>query len=223
MVGLRRRAVCDMGNVERTRISNDFMNTTTNNLRTRNLRTVAALAALFLLPLLVSFWLYYATDWRPTGSTIHGHLISPPRPLPALAFEGTEAEPASANVFADKWTMVYVGQGECGDACRRSLLVMRQTRLSLNNEMTRVKRVFLATEPCCNQAFLEREHPGLLVFNASDARMQTLVGHFPVTDRDYQLYVVDPLGNLMMSYDSRGNPKGLLDDLKKLLKLSHIG
>jgi hypothetical protein len=35
--------------------------------------------------------------------------------------------------------------------------------------------------------------------------------------------VVDPLGNLMMSYDARGNPRGLLEDLKKLLRLSHIG
>jgi len=37
------------------------------------------------------------------------------------------------------------------------------------------------------------------------------------------LFVVDPLGNLMMSYDVRGDPHGLLEDLKKLLKLSHIG
>jgi hypothetical protein len=205
-----------MGNVERARNSNCIMNTTTNSLRTRNLRTVAALATLFLLPLLISFWLYYATDWRPGGSTIHGQLISPARPLPPLNFDGT-------NVFADKWTLVYVGNGECEDACRRALLVMRQTRLSLNNEMTRVNRAFLATEQCCNHEFLKREHPGLLVFNASEASVQSLVSHFPTADRDYQLYVVDPLGNLMMSYDSRGNPKGLLDDLKKLLKLSHIG
>ena len=37
------------------------------------------------------------------------------------------------------------------------------------------------------------------------------------------LYIVDPLGNLMMRFDARQNPKGLLSDLKKLLKLSHIG
>jgi hypothetical protein len=35
--------------------------------------------------------------------------------------------------------------------------------------------------------------------------------------------VVDPLGNLMMSYDAAKNPRGLLEDLKKLLRLSQIG
>jgi hypothetical protein len=46
---------------------------------------------------------------------------------------------------------------------------------------------------------------------------------FPVADREQSLFIVDPLGNLMMRYDVRQNPKGLLQDLKKLLSLSHIG
>jgi hypothetical protein len=183
------------------------VSSTTNELRSRNLRTVAALAGLFLLPLLVSFWLYYATDWRPTGSTIHGELISPARPL-------------ASKLFADKWTLVYVGDGSCADACRRSLLVMRQTRLALNNEMTRVQRVFLVTSHCCNEEFIRREHPGLVTVEQPEP---ALLANFPTTDRDDMLFVVDPMGNLMMRYDSRQNPKGLLEDLKKLLKLSHIG
>ena len=37
------------------------------------------------------------------------------------------------------------------------------------------------------------------------------------------IFIVDPLGNLMMRFDARQEPKGLLSDLQKLLKLSHIG
>jgi hypothetical protein len=37
------------------------------------------------------------------------------------------------------------------------------------------------------------------------------------------LFIVDPLGNLMMRHDASHTTKGLLTDLKKLLKLSHIG
>jgi hypothetical protein len=90
--------------------------------------------------------------------------------------------------------------------------------------MTRVKRVFLATGACCDKQFLEREHQGLVTLDsASSSELQGLVQQFPPEDRAHMLFVVDPLGNLMMRYDARQNPKGLLQDLKKLLKLSHIG
>ena len=46
---------------------------------------------------------------------------------------------------------------------------------------------------------------------------------FPTAGREHLLFVVDPLGNLIMSYDARQNPRGLLADLQKLLRLSHIG
>ena len=38
-----------------------------------------------------------------------------------------------------------------------------------------------------------------------------------------RIYIVDPLGNLMMSYAPNAPQKALLEDLRKLLKLSHIG
>jgi hypothetical protein len=100
---------------------------------------------------------------------------------------------------------------------------MRQTRLSLNNEMTRVQRVFLATTRCCDRAYLAAEHPGLRVLDASPAAAQPLLAQFPLQGRAQALYVVDPLGNLMMRYDARLPPQGLLEDLKRLLQLSHIG
>jgi hypothetical protein len=38
-----------------------------------------------------------------------------------------------------------------------------------------------------------------------------------------RVYLVDPLGNLMMSYPADMNPKGMQTDLKKLLKNSWAG
>jgi glutathione peroxidase-family protein len=37
------------------------------------------------------------------------------------------------------------------------------------------------------------------------------------------VFIVDPKGNLMMRYDAHAVPKGLHEDLQKLLNLSHIG
>jgi cytochrome oxidase Cu insertion factor (SCO1/SenC/PrrC family) len=195
-----------------------------NELRSRNLRMLAVLAGLFLLPLAVAFWMYYGTAWRPARRVNHGELIIPARPLPAAHLQpAVMQDTVPAELFHRKWSLVYVGDGRCDDACRKALYVMRQTRLSLNNEMSRVDRVFLATAQCCARDYLAPEYPGLLVLDATGPSASPLLGVFPVNEREQSLFVVDPLGNLMMSYDVRQNPKGLLQDLKKLLSLSHIG
>jgi cytochrome oxidase Cu insertion factor (SCO1/SenC/PrrC family) len=192
-------------------------------MRKRNLRTVGLLAAIFFLPLIASFYMYYGGDWRPVASTAHGELYRPARPLPPAELRDSKGQVAPVNVFTEKWALVYVGGGACDEACKSSLYFMRQTRLSLNNEMTRVNRVFLGTSTCCDNDFLDREHPGLLSLDASGPEAASLVAAFPAAGREHSLYIVDPLGNLVMRYDTRDTPKGLLDDLKKLLKLSHIG
>jgi hypothetical protein len=206
------------------------MNTTQPGLRARNLRTLLLLASLFVVPLGLAFFTYYGTAWRPIARVNHGELIIPARTLPpgALAQVLPAAAPLAAGaaappLFRDKWSLVYVGDGSCGEACQQGLYVMRQTRLSLNNDMTRVARVFLVTADCCAREFLEREHAGLTVIDASEPAAQPLLAQFPAQAREHTLFVVDPLGNLMMSYDARQNPRGLLEDLKKLLRLSHIG
>jgi hypothetical protein len=98
----------------------------------------------------------------------------------------------------------------------------RQSRLALNNEMTRVQRVFLSTGNCCANDYFKAEHAGLIVLDASSPEAQTLLAQFPA-ERANSLFIVDPLGNLMMRHDAGHTTKDLLSDLKKLLKLSHIG
>jgi hypothetical protein len=180
------------------------MNASSDPMRARNLRTVGGLAALFFVPVLASFWMYYFTDWRPAGSTAHGQLFLPPVALP------------NAEAFHDKWSLVYVGEGGCDAACLDALHIVRQTRLLLNKDMPRVNRVLLTTEQV---DLASPENDGVLVIKPDDALLRA----FPTEQRANGIFIIDPLGNLVMRYDARENPKGLLEDLKKLLKLSHIG
>jgi len=210
---------------------------TPSELRARNLRMLAALATLFLLPLALAFFIYYGTGWRPGAHVNHGQLITPARALPAVALPRIDLETpgdvrtqsdarapgAAATPFGKVWALVYVGSGDCDAACREALYVMRQTRLGLNNDMRRVARVLLVSGACCDRAFLGREHAGLQVIDATGPAARPLLAQFPPDNRAHTLFIVDPLGNLMMSYDARANPRGLLEDLKKLLALSHIG
>lgn len=221
------------------------MSTGAAELRTRNLRTLAGLATLFFVPLVASFWLYYGSAWRPAGHVNYGELINPPRALPTVnlprvtlgvSSENGPGEPAHADghpprdlsasaptLFRGHWTVVYVGDGGCDAACRQALYVMRQTRLALGADMTRISRVFLVSGNCCARDYLAREHAGLVVLQATGTPGTRLLGKFPSGDRAHSLFLVDPLGNLMMRYDVRRSPGGLLLDLKKLLGLSSIG
>lgn len=176
-------------------------------------RTLVLLVAMFFLPLAASFILYYAVGWRPAGGTNHGELLQPLKQMPGA---GRELE--------GKWALVYVGDGACDDACRNALFIARQTHLLLNKDIDRLDRALLATSGCCNRAFLDTEHEGIRVFDVSaEAERAELLAALPTGDQSNNLYVVDPLGNIVLRFDARENPKGLLEDLKKLLKLSHIG
>jgi hypothetical protein len=176
-------------------------------------RTLLLLVALFFLPLAAAFILYYGTGWRPAGNTNHGELLQPVRQLPAAAAP-----------LRDKWALVYVGDGACDADCQTALVFGRQTRLSLNQNMTRVQRALIAIDRCCDLAYLDKEHLGIKVFDASaDEARAELLATLPAGDLKHSLFVVDPRGNLVMRYDVRNSPRGLLDDLKQLLKLSHIG
>ncbi len=191
--------------------------------RARGRRIFLLIAALFLVPVIVVFGLYYGGIWRPAGSSAKGELIHPARPLEISGLRHADGKPAGADVFQAKWTLLYIGDGACDEACRTALTYGRQTRIAVGKDMDRVHRVFLTTGNCCDQQYLVTEQPGLVALDASSPEAQKLLAQFP-GDQARSLYIVDPLGNLMMRHDAtQVINKDLLGDLKKLLKLSHIG
>lgn len=176
----------------------------------RSRRMLLLLAALFFVPLALSFAAYYG-GWRPAGNTNHGELLQPIRQLPALG-----------KPLEGKWALAWVGDGACDADCQTALVFARQTRLSLAKDMTRVKWALLATGNCCNREYLDAAHEGITVIDAAADR-DALLAVLPAQDLAHSLFVIDPLGNIVLRYDVRQNPRGLLEDMKKLLKLSHIG
>lgn len=184
------------------------------------------LAALFLVPLALSFFLYYGTSWRPSGGTQHGELIQPPRPLPAIELTPVDGGPARPDGLRGAWHLVFLGPADCGEACRESLVTTRQVRLALDKDMTRVRRVYLYPGDESPAAALAAEQPDLLLGRLAGEEGARLAGEFPSDGKPSgpgQWFLVDPLGNLMMAYPADVAPKGLLKDLERLLKLSHIG
>lgn len=194
--------------------------------RRRSRFGLIGLAALFFVPLLASFWLYYGTDWRPSGGAEHGELVDPPRPLPEVALARADGGGADPGLLRGDWQLVYLGDGACGTDCREALVKARQVRLALDKDVNRVSRVFLYSGPAPDAGYLSAEHPDLVAASLDDEAGRAVLAAFPQDPPPLaagHLYIVDPLGNLMMRYPGDTAPRAILTDLERLLRLSHIG
>jgi cytochrome oxidase Cu insertion factor (SCO1/SenC/PrrC family) len=191
--------------------------------RARGRRNVLLMAALFFVPVIAVFAMYYGGLWSPSGSSAKGELVHPARPLEIADLRHADGAAAGLEAFQGKWSLTYIGDGRCDEACRTALTYGRQTRIAVGKDVDRVQRVLLATGNCCDRQYLDAEQPGIVILDASSPGAQKLLAQFP-GEHATSLYIVDPLGNLMMRHDAtQVINKNLLSDLKKLLKLSHIG
>lgn len=173
------------------------------------------IAALFIGPLLLAAWLYYSGAFLPSGRSNHGLLLEPVVHLPDL-------HPATTEIAEGQWLLVYTSESRCGEACTEALHVLRQSRLMLGNDMSRLTRVFLRDGGAADRVPYEGQNDGLEVLHDS-VLLQDLWSALPGdTPRD-GFFLIDPLGNLVMYFQPDLDPREMVDDIKHLLKLSHIG
>lgn len=176
------------------------------------------LMGVFVVPVVAAYLAYFG--WRPAGHTNYGELL---KVTPLLQATGTSLDGAPLNLDAlrGKWLMVHVGASSCDAACSRQLYLMRQIRIAQGKEQSRIERLWVLTDRGTPDASLLQAHAGLLVWRPADA---AFVAQFPgAPNRDGHIYLVDPLGNLMLRFPAEPDAKRMMKDLKLLLKASQIG
>jgi len=189
------------------------------------------LGLLFLAPAFVAWVMHHSggQGWRPEGTTNHGMLVHPARPLtpPADLLAGEQP----VNLYLQGlWTIVYIGDGDCDAVCNENLYKMRQVRTAQNENMKRVQMLYLLQGDAVPSALAELvadEYHDLTVALMSEKQADALLPLFRIDDSAVlaaeRVYFIDPLGNLMMYYAPDAEASGMLKDLQKLLKYSKIG
>ncbi|MEW6589641.1 MAG: hypothetical protein AB1418_01245 [Pseudomonadota bacterium] len=176
------------------------------------------LIGVFVLPVAAAYLSYFG--WRPSGHTNYGELITV-TPLQHTAGVTHDGTPFDLKALQGKWIMVHVGPAACDAACTQQLYLMRQLRVAQGREQSRIERLWVLTDATAVDAALLGEHAGLHVWRPTNA---AFVEQFPAGgDRAAHIFVVDPLGNLMLRFPEQPDPKGIMKDLKLLLKASQIG
>ena len=185
------------------------------------------IALLFLGPLALSFWAYYGARFRPSGHTNRGELVTPARPLPAAILATPGGAVTTAALLQGHWSLVDIARAACDRRCVAALEASGRVRHSLGADVGRVRRVLLVSAPCCELELAAAARADLDVAWLADADGRRVLATFAVAGEPAlqagRTYVVDPLGNLMMSYAPGATEQDVLRDLGQLLKLSHIG
>jgi cytochrome oxidase Cu insertion factor (SCO1/SenC/PrrC family) len=194
----------------------------------KNKITLILLGLFFASPLVLSWFVFNYTDYlEMRGTSNRGELIQPPRELGDLALIDPFDEERKESLF-DKWSLVYVADS-CDETCMESVYLIRQIHARMDKHSLRVQRVLLLTAESVETLKGKlSDYAGQQLINNEIINVEQLVNKFKLTDSDKPLdanriYIVDPLGNLMMNYKPDTKPGDIYKDLKKLLRGSRIG
>ena len=162
-------------------------------------------------PVIASYYTYYVI--RPEGRTNYGELVEPPRNVAALGVPSLQG----------RWVMLVVAPGTCDTGCRERLYEIRQVRLTAGKDRDRVARAWVVADDTAPDPALLAQHEGLVLMRTD---VDALARQFPATPQTRvsdHIYLIDPLGNLMMRFPKDADPSRMKKDLAKLLRASRVG
>ena len=156
----------------------------------------------------------YQLGWFSGGQKNHGVLLSEPRQLSAEQLQLL----SSAEPEPEKWRLLMV-RSRCAAACMEDLSQLRTVHDLIGGPSLRVERwLLVADSQSLAISELQEQQPYLRVF-AMDAAIKSQL----LAGAEQALYIVDPLGNLVLSYSREQLGEPLLKDLRHLIKMSRIG
>lgn len=184
----------------------------------RNRQKFIALLVLMFSPIVISYVLFYS-DYRP-GTVNYGELLEVEQPL-----KGEGVNPLNNKIFRmkdlkGKWVMLTVDSGSCDKACQDKLYYMRQVRTVQHKEKHRVERLWLITDDVKPADELVKEYEGTHFVKTDDRALLDAIP--PKEGQTKHIYMIDPLGNLMMRYPEKLNPTKMGKDIKRLLHVSQL-
>ncbi|SEJ30703.1 hypothetical protein SAMN04244579_03868 [Azotobacter beijerinckii] len=182
--------------------------------RRRGRLQLLALFAVAFGPMLLAGAMYHWRFWVPEGRTYHGTLIGTGQHRAELGVvPAGDGEP--------RWELLVTAPAECAADCRQLVYLARQINIGLGREADRGAHALAVGQPpsAAETERLEREYPRLGRYRLERATYERGAPGLSGA----QLWIVDPLGNLVLRYDAGADGKGVLEDLRLLLKLSKIG
>jgi hypothetical protein len=188
-----------------------------------------------LAPLVAALIVYFIPELRPEGSAAYGELVQPQRPMPNakdLPLTTLDGKPFDLGSLKGKWIMMAADGAACPESCARKLYIIRNTHASQGKHVERLARVWFITDDAPVPEKVLEAYKGAVMVRVNPVVLQQfLLGGAPgsVTPEQARqglsipIWVIDPLGNLMLEYPAVADPEMFRKDIRKLIKSSRIG
>jgi len=166
--------------------------------------------------------------YKPTGFVNYGDIYTPARPVENLIMNG-EGEQIELDSLRRQWVLFVRADGKCSKACEENILKIRQLRFMQNNDMVRIRTLFMHTGlPEAVAKDLDAKYHPIETYQIEmDAFLEwgkiLKLDSAPPEAQIDRIYMIDPAGNLMMSYPAGAEPAQINKDIRRLLKASQIG
>ena len=183
------------------------------------------IVSFFFGPLIGAFvWYYGLGASLVPGRSNHAPLVVPVVVLSDFNNPLYVGAPLSYSQLPKKWSLIHVTEPNCHESCRKALYNTRQVRLAVGKDVNRIQRLIVTDNPALAK-WLQKEHPDALILQPATNGIEDQIA--PILQKNrlnaHDALLADPLGNIMMIVPFELEPGLFLKDLKKLLKLSHVG
>ncbi|MFT5335795.1 MAG: hypothetical protein ACI9DH_001460 [Halioglobus sp.] len=207
-----------------------------------NRMVLLLIAGIPVIVILVATWMWYFVVngdldlVAAVGTSNSGTLVQPPRQLEGIELREAGALPSLYSELERRWTFLVPGGETCDQQCEKTLYTTRQIHIAMGKGVNRIHRIYLSDTPSADtmldidqlsdkvpvpesfDELLASQHPGMKAMSISQEDHRTLLSEYAVEPGIW--YLVDPAGWIMMSYDGKVGYKGVISDLKFLLKNS---
>ena len=182
---------------------------------------------IFLTPIVVitvsTIWYY--SGYGPEEKVNYGLLLSEPIDIGELDLE-LDYQYLDVDSMERKWMLVHFINDTCLESCADLIYVTRQVNVLLARQQTRVKRYIaapIALKPSLENFFSTYQDLNYIEIKDESRIMRAFeLNNIDPFDQP-NMFVIDPIGNIILHYSGEVDGKKLLTDLKKLLGASKIG
>ena len=179
----------------------------------------------FVAPVVAAYALFFLGITPPAFSN-KGELLNPIIDVESFALTDDSNKTLGRDeITKHKWHMVYFAGASCDDACNQILYNMRQINIAVGKNANRLRRLLVHLEKPGEefQSLIAEEDPDAEHAHADAATIAAALQEVGAEFRSNEVYIMDPLGNIMLRFTQDQPYKDLLHDLNKMFKVSQIG